>query len=103
MNNKGLKISMTVTDDPLCPNYDENKKTQKGKILNIYDREIIDILLFTHKPFARMAADMLRRKDVSIVQGYRALANTIIELEEIKEDLEKELIDYKMRYGNIPT
>jgi len=71
------------------------------KILNRYDIEIIERLTSTQKIYARRASDILRDKNIPLVQGYRTLAEVIIELEAIKEENEKELVEYKMRYGSL--
>lgn len=67
------------------------------KKLNNYDREIIDRLLSTKKPYSRRVANIFIDKDIPLVQGYRTLTEAVIELENIKESLEKELRDYKMK------
>lgn len=63
-------------------------------------RDVADKLSSTYKPYATRVSEFLRMSQVTTEQHMRLFADTIIELENINESLNKELIEYKTRYGN---
>ncbi len=71
------------------------------KRLNQYDLEIIDRLKSTNKPYANRVGQILADDSISLVSGYRTMAEAIIELENSLDKFTAELIKYKIRYGEI--
>lgn len=71
------------------------------KKLNAYDIEIMERLFSTKKPYAYRVAQIIQDKNIPIVNGYRTMAEAIIELEDKKDNLMKELMEYKQRFGGL--
>ena len=71
------------------------------KKLNQYDIEIIERLKSFKMPYASRVAMILEDKNIPLVSGYRTMAEAIIELELSNKKTTSELVEYKMRYGEI--
>jgi len=66
-----------------------------------YDIENVNTLLMSGKPFAISLAYLFKRNSDNKIDYYREMTRVLIELETSKESVEKQLIEYKMRYGEI--
>lgn len=66
-----------------------------------YEIEISQKLKHSKKPFAYRMGEFLLMPQVGDIQILRTFSDCIIELEQLNDKSSKELVSYKMRYGDI--